>query len=333
MMLSVKRPLTCSVVVCTRNRPNLLHRCLLALEQMAYPGLDLVVVDNAPSDDSAAEVARRRGARYIVEPTPGLSRARNTGARACSSEVIAFTDDDAVPEPAWLFHLTAEFSDSSVAVVTGRTLPLDTGVADATPDITDLGPNTIRLDRRDPLWFERASFGGIGNGNNMAFRRRLFDEWRGFDERLGRGALLSSCEEHRAFAELIECGHTVVYAPEARVRHPFPATVEQRHQEYYRSRSDLVAYAVFLLLATRDKWKVARYLVEAAAGVSRTWRFHTEVAPHAVSRRSLAWAYLVGAGRGLWTVTRRARSLHAAPLQTTRGSTNGKASAVGVTGE
>jgi glycosyltransferase involved in cell wall biosynthesis len=332
MMLSVKRPPSCSVVVCTRNRPDLLDRCLFALAEIAYPDLDVLVVDNAPSDGRASEVARRWGVRYLVEPAPGLSCARNTGARACSSEVIAFTDDDAVPEPTWLVHLTAPFHDASVAVVTGRTLPLIQGGGDAIPDITDFGPSMIRLDRRDPLWFERASFGGIGNGNNMAFRRRLFDEWRGFDERLGRGAPLSSCEEHRAFAELIERGHTVVYAPDARVRHPFPVTVEQRCREYYRSRSDLAAYSVFLFLVTRHQWKVARYVMEAAAGVRRTWRFHTEVGPHSISHWRLAGAYLAGAGRGLWTLTRRARSLHAEP-HTSRESANSKASTVSVTGD
>jgi O-antigen biosynthesis protein len=301
---------TCSVVICTRNRPAALDRCLAALEQLAYPRFDVLVVDNAPHDTGAMEVARSRGVRYLVEPVAGLSRARNTGARACSSDVIAFTDDDAVPERAWLSHLAAQFRDPSVAVATGRTLPLLDPTDPIASDVTDLGPHPIQLDRLHPLWFEMASFGGIGNGNNMAFRRCVFDEWRGFDGRLGRGAFLPSCEEHRAFAELIEQGHAVVYAPAARVWHPVPKTSEQRHREYLRSRSDLAAYAVFLILVTRHKWKVTKYVVEAAVGTRRAWRFHTEPAPLAVSRWRVGRAYVSGALRGLWAFRRTAQPPH-----------------------
>jgi O-antigen biosynthesis protein len=325
---------TCSVVVCTRNRPDALNRCLRALEQLAYPSFEVMVVDNAPSDDRALEVSRRAGVRYLVEPIPGLSRARNTGARACSSEVVAFTDDDAVPEPAWLSHLASQFHDPEVAVATGRTLPLLEAPADASEsDSTDLGPSVIRLDRRHPLWFEMACFGGIGNGNNMAFRSRLFDEWRGFDERLGRGAPLSSCEEHRAFAQLIERGYAVVYTPQARVRHPIPTTLEERQRDYIQSRADFAAYAVFLFAVTHHKWRVARYIGEAAMGTRRKWRFYTETAPHTVSRWSLAHAYAAGAYRGLLTSVRPTLPSHRAPSDVTRTSANAETSPVRVAGE
>ena len=254
---------TCSVVICTRNRPDALDRCLMALERLVYPRFEVLVVDNAPSDTRAMDVARRRGARYLVEPVAGLSRARNTGARACASDVIAFTDDDAVPERTWLSHLAAQFRDPSVAAVTGRTLMLFDGAAEIPLDASDLGPATIRLDRSQPLWFEMASFGGIGNGNNMAVRRRVFDGWSGFDERLGRGAFLPSCEEHRAFAQLIEDGHAVIYTPEAVVRHPVPSTVNDRREQFLRSRSDLAAYAVFLFCTTQHRGRVAKYVAQA----------------------------------------------------------------------
>ena len=298
---------TCSVVICTRNRPEALDRCLQALAQLAYPRYEVLVVDNAPSDGSTLEVARRWGVRYLVEPAPGLSRARNSGARACSSEVIAFIDDDAVPEPVWLSRLAARFRDPGVAAVTGRTVPLLEAAAVAiSPDETaDLGPEPIRLHRSHPLWFERACFGGIGNGNNMAFRRQVFEWWKGFDERLGRGALVSSGEEHRAFAQLVESGCAVVYTPDAIVRHRVPQTLEERRDQYLRSRSDLAAYALFLFLNTRQRWRIAKYLVEAALGTRRTWRFRTEVVPpDIVSRRRLLRAYITGAWTCLWGLMR-----------------------------
>lgn len=309
---------TCSVVICTRNRPDALDRCLMALERLVYPRFEVLVIDNAPSDTRAMDVARRRGARYLVEPVAGLSRARNTGARACASDVIAFTDDDAVPERTWLSHLAAQFRDPSVAAVTGRTLMLFDGAAEIPLDASDLGPATIRLDRSQPLWFEMASFGGIGNGNNMAVRRRVFDGWSGFDERLGRGAFLPSCEEHRAFAQLIEDGHAVIYTPEAVVRHPVPSTVNDRCEQFLRSRSDLAAYAVFLFCTTQHRGRVAKYVAQAVLGTRRTWRFHTEAVPaHFVSRWRLVKTYLSGAStcvRGLMRTTLRPRLSGAIPL-------------------
>jgi hypothetical protein len=157
------------------------------------------------------------------------------------------------------------------------------------------------VNRDHPYWFEMAHFGGIGNGNNMAFRRSLFDGWSGFDTRLGRGAPVASGEEHRALGELIERGWTVVYTPAAIVRHPEPCTSPERREQHLRSRSDLAAYAVFLLLETRARWRVARYLTEAGLGVRRPWRFQTApVPPGLVSRRDVVRAYM----HGVWTAVR-----------------------------
>lgn len=298
---------SCSVIICTRNRPDLLDRCLEALVQLEYGNYEVVVVDNAPSDRRSQSVAERWGARYLVEPRIGLSHARNAGARACSSEIVAFTDDDAVPDPMWVSNLMRPFSDPNVAAVTARVVPLiDEGGGAAPPEGGgDFGPACVSVNRDHPHWFEMAHFGGIGNGNNMAFRRELFEHWSGFDARLGRGAPVASGEEHRAFAELIERGRTVVYTPDAVVRHPVPRTSHERREQHLRSRSDLAAYAVFLLLETRHRWRVARYMAEAALGVRRRWRFATAgVPPDLVSKRDLVLACLVGAWSSVRTSLR-----------------------------
>jgi len=80
---------SCTVVICTRDRPTELNRCLEALAELDYPHFDVLVVDNAPSDDQARQVAMRWGVAYVAEPVPGLSRARNLGAMTCIAEVVA----------------------------------------------------------------------------------------------------------------------------------------------------------------------------------------------------------------------------------------------------
>src|SRR5579871_6798901 len=88
---------TCTVVIPTHDRPDALDRCLAEVSKLDYDNFDVLVVDNAPSDDQAREVAARWCARYLLEPVAGLSRARNRGALFSNSEIIAYLDDDAVP--------------------------------------------------------------------------------------------------------------------------------------------------------------------------------------------------------------------------------------------
>src|SRR5579859_3643332 len=75
---------TCTVVICTHDRPRELQHCLNAVNRLTYPHVEVLVVDNAPSDESTKEVAERMAVRYVVEPVRGLSRARNLGARVAN---------------------------------------------------------------------------------------------------------------------------------------------------------------------------------------------------------------------------------------------------------
>jgi len=60
--------------------------------------------------------------RYLNSPRPGLSRARNDGARACCTELVAYLDDDAWPHRDWLATLAREFADPRVMAVGGEEL-------------------------------------------------------------------------------------------------------------------------------------------------------------------------------------------------------------------
>ena len=118
-----------SVIVCTRNRAESLRGTLHSLHAMAMPptlAWEVVVVDNGSGDHTRAvteETARATGmpVRYLLETEPGLSRARNAGARAARGEVVAFTDDDCRVDARWLAQIDAEFgADTSLAVLGGR---------------------------------------------------------------------------------------------------------------------------------------------------------------------------------------------------------------------
>ncbi len=220
---------SCSIVICTRDRPAHLEECLEAVGRQDYPHCSTLVIDNASRDDRAREVAARWGADYVVEPRPGLSQARNRGAAASECEIVAYLDDDSLPEPDWLSNLVEGFQDPSVMVVTGRVRAPEMNGEDATHrwlirHYEFGGRSPVVVDSNTPSWFELVNFQGVGIGANMAFRRRVFEEWEGFDTRLGRGTPLNGAEEIHAFASLVDRGHKLAYAPRAVVRHPCRAT-------------------------------------------------------------------------------------------------------------
>jgi glycosyltransferase involved in cell wall biosynthesis len=270
-------PFACSVIICTRNRPTELARCLDAVSKLSPGPSEVLVVDNASSDASAFEVAKAFHVRYLVEPRTGLSRARNRGAHACRNEIVAFLDDDAVPESDWLRHLMFEFEDSSVIAVAGKNRPLATRSEVARQCAEYYLPEDRRerrtVDRDTYAWFELANFGGIGDGANMAFRRHAFKIWDGFDERLGRGAPLLGGEEHYAFFSLIDCGYRVAYAPHAIIRHPCPDTLEGLRTRLLCDCTSATSYLT-LILAEQPRYRLRamRYILTGLLGISRPWR-------------------------------------------------------------
>ena len=114
-----------SVVLCTRDRPAGAMVTLRGLAALRYDPFEIVVVDNAPSSDATEAAVRAEfGAdprvRYVREPRPGLSVARNCGAAAAAGQIVAFTDDDVRVDPYWLDGIVRGFRQGEeVACVTG----------------------------------------------------------------------------------------------------------------------------------------------------------------------------------------------------------------------
>jgi glycosyltransferase involved in cell wall biosynthesis len=267
---------SCSVVVCTRHRAERLARCLASLTRLAHPNYELIVVDNTPGEGEVEQLAAESDARYVVEPREGLSRARNTGAREARGDIVAYIDDDAVADRAWLGRHAAALEDPEVAAATGRVLPasLDAPAARmyAAGGGEDLGDVAYRVDRMADDWFAMANFGGLGVGPNMAFRRALFEAGWGFRESLGLGAGIWG-EEHYAFFTIIRAGHAIAYLPDAIVRHDYPATIAALRRRRFRILQTSAAYMLMLLVEEPEfRRDTLRYMWQAARGTRRPWR-------------------------------------------------------------
>ena len=214
-----------SVVICTRDRPDALARCLGKLTaQHSLPG-QIIVVDNSAQRSAEPVVSGFAGVQYLHEPRAGLSVARNAGIRASRCTLIAFTDDDVEPDPGWTAEIARAFASANVEAVTGLVLParLDTPAqcffqlrmggfgSGCVPMIFDwrFFAETKRMGA--PVW-------RVGAGANMAFRRSVFDRIGLFDERLGAGA--SGCsEDSELWYRLLAKGGACLFEPRASVFH------------------------------------------------------------------------------------------------------------------
>jgi glycosyltransferase involved in cell wall biosynthesis len=217
-----------SVVVCTydQKRRLLLGRALEALKhQEQPPAAVVVVVDHNPGLLSAL---RADYPHYIVVPNEmkrGLSGARNCGLSAAATPVVAFLDDDAVPQPDWVARLAQAYEAAGGQYVLGA------GGA-IVPDWAQGRPSWF------PAEFDwvvgctykgaRTSPGPVRNmlGANMSFRAAELRRTGGFREGIGRiGAVPLGCEETEACIRIARefPGGQIRFEPAAGVHHHVPA--------------------------------------------------------------------------------------------------------------
>jgi len=209
-------PVAASVVVCTRNRPDALQRCLAALGRLSQTPQQTLVVDNGQGGGSTAEVVRSFGVDYAHEPEPGLDRARNHGIAASTGEIIAFTDDDVEVEVDWLARLAGCFRDPLTAAATGLVLParLDT---DGQCMFEKYAGFVRRFEPRvlDGAYDVPTSAGSAGAGASMAFRRDFLEEIGGFAEVLDAGMPTRTGGDTAALYRVLRRGRRIRYEPRA----------------------------------------------------------------------------------------------------------------------
>ncbi len=227
---TVDRPLpSVTVAICTRDRAADLARCLDAVDALSPPPDEVIVVDNCSQDDTTREVvAQHKTARYVLEPQPGLDRARNRAIAESRGDIVAFTDDDVVVDPLWIAALQKSFADDpQVQAITGLVMPLEleTPAQALFERYGGFGRGLTRrfyhVDRRAG---ERAAqlhggTGKFGTGANMAFRRALFTQIGLFDPALDVGTVTNGGGDLDMFFRVLQAGHTLRYEPSAIVWH------------------------------------------------------------------------------------------------------------------
>lgn len=206
-----------SVIVCTRNRHDLISDCLDALCRNGYNDLEILVIDQSTdcltSDIVLDKATADSRIRLVPTTTIGLSRARNTGIKESRGDVVAFTDDDCVPADDWVERIVGMLSEKpSVSAVYGRSLPWNKVWPGERPV-------AIKTDRMPKFFTGRRNPWKIGHGCNMAFRGNVLSEVGAFDEALGPGGALRNCDDADFTYRLLAKGLAAYYEPEVLVYH------------------------------------------------------------------------------------------------------------------
>jgi hypothetical protein len=235
-----------SIVINTDARAKPLAICLESLRYLRYPDFEVVVVAG-PTRDGTHELCESWGdaIKYGRCPVRNLSQSRNIGIAMASGDIVAFIDDDAVPEPEWLDDIVSAFEDPGVGVAggflhdhTGKTYQWKYGTAN-------------RFGTADTTWKHPTPEFNFPNsfhtpqviGANSVFRRSALVHVGGFDEEYEY-----FLDETDVTVRIVDAGWTVVQLDRAFVHHKFAASHIRNHAKVLTSWYSVIKNKAYFAL-------------------------------------------------------------------------------------
>ncbi|MFQ6063902.1 MAG: glycosyltransferase family 2 protein [Candidatus Bathyarchaeia archaeon] len=229
-----------TIVVCTKNRPQILRQCLSSIYLTRYSRKECLLVDSSHGNfaKQVAKMAKSYAFRYMYQAERGVSAAKNLAITRANGDILCFTDDDCVVGENWVENLIRNYNSPEVKCVTGRTIPeaRDTVIEKFfTHDkglkrcefMSGQEESLFRMLRRVvPYLMSTVSLQGIapvpwciGVGNNCSFRKDVFESIELFDEGLGAGSPKKGGEDLDVFYRIYQAGFKLIYEPNAVVYH------------------------------------------------------------------------------------------------------------------
>ncbi len=209
-----------SIIINTLNRGPELGRTLDSLMWLKYSGEFEVIVVNGPSIDNSEDIIASWGSRIRVGrcDIANLSVSRNIGICMAQGDIVAFIDDDAIPEPEWLTQLAEAYADPMVGAAgglvfdhTGYEFQYKYCIVDrfGNADLTHSEPQPF-------LSFPKSKQFPHLLGCNSSFRRSALLEIRGFDEEFDY-----FLDETDVCLRIVDAGFIIAQLSGAYVHHKF----------------------------------------------------------------------------------------------------------------
>ncbi len=218
------------------------------------------MVADGPGLEAANTLPFAVGLKAYRQAAPNIARARNIGIRAAAGDVIAFLDDDAVPEPTWGRAILAAFEDPDLAAATGPVL----GRNGISVQWGPLAVNGLAQDRPvDPDEPFTDGFVRKLQGTNMAFRRATLEDLGGFDE--GFAFYLDDTD---MALRVGRAGLRTRWVPGAVVHHGFAASVRRNAARVPLSLADIGTSSTLFLRKHAERAERATALHELEASQS-----------------------------------------------------------------
>jgi glycosyltransferase involved in cell wall biosynthesis len=207
-----------SVGISTRDRPEMLQRCMEHLLAAQVLPIEIIVVDQSHDSRTRQAIERLNPPAslrlvYLAHSGNGLGAAQNLAFERAEQPLVAVTDDDCVPEPDWVARIQHIFSQPDAPdVLTGRILPLGPERPGRYAVASRFTTRRVDFDRGAMPW-------DIGSGNNFSARRSWLLHIGGNDGRLGPGAPGQGGGDMDLFYRLLRAGARMRYDPAVLVYH------------------------------------------------------------------------------------------------------------------
>lgn len=236
-----------SVVINTYNRAASLEVTLKSLRYQTYSDFEVIVVNGPSTDGTEQLLARHPDVRARRCPVANISKSRNIGIAAAAGDVVAFIDDDAIPDPYWLADIVAGYSDEHVGGVggivynhTGYELQYARCVTHRrSPPRFDVEPPYFAYQIPHGDWYLHLL------GTNATFRRRLLEEIGGFDEEFEY-----FLDETDVCMRIIDKGYWLKLLPGAAVYHKYLPSHMRCEKYVKRQPYPIVKNAFYFALQT-----------------------------------------------------------------------------------
>jgi GT2 family glycosyltransferase len=224
----MKKDVTFSVIIPTRNRPTELLNCLKGFTVIDFPedSWELIVVNDGGKDSFSTvmgELNQKLPLRLLNIEHSGPASARNRGAERAEGQCLAFIDDDCVPTPDWLSSLEKSFSEKPHHLLGGRTINV------LSDNIFSTASHML-IDYLYQYHRETDSTDRFFTSNNLAVPADLFRDVGGFDRRMP----LAAGEDREFCDRWLYYGYRMVHVPEAIVHHAHSLTLSSFLRQHFR---------------------------------------------------------------------------------------------------